>query len=165
MEPQVISMEDNVLKIEFEVKLEDSFFDTEQNIQNSLNEAGKVATKFALQSHDTNGSPIIVNKEKLSSKGKVSKKYQTPYGEISIDRNVYQNNYGGKTYCPLDNDCRIVTGSTPKFAKMVASKYSEFGGKRVQADLLNNHSRYISHNYVQDVSNAVAKIVENKDVQ
>ena len=165
MNAKIVSANKNTVKIEFEIKLEDSFFNTEQNIQNCLNEAGKIATKFALESHDTNGSPIIINKEKLSSKGKVSKKYQTPYGEVSINRNVYQNNYGGKTYCPLDSDCRIVTGSTPKFAKMVASKYSEFGGKRVQADLLNNHSRYISHNYAQDVSNAVAKIVENKENQ
>jgi flagellar motor switch protein FliG len=46
-------------------------------------------------------------------------------------------------------------GSTPKFAKTVSSKYSEFGGKRVQADLQNNHGRFISHNYAQDISNAV----------
>jgi hypothetical protein len=36
----------------------------------------------------TDGSAIKVNGETYSSKGKVAKAYQTPYGEIAIDRNV-----------------------------------------------------------------------------
>jgi len=47
-------------------------------------------------------------------------------GEITIERNVYQNNYGGKTYCPLEEEARVFVGSTPKFAKMVSNKYFQF---------------------------------------
>jgi hypothetical protein len=35
---------------------------------------------------------------------------------------VYQSSQGGKTYCLLDQDARIVVSSTPRFAKMVTHK-------------------------------------------
>ena len=53
-------------------------------------------------------------------------------------------------------------GSTPKFAKMVSSKYSETGATRVQIDLDENHGRYISRSFIQDISEAVAKAIEKK---
>ncbi len=163
MNAQITGFNQKTIKIELEIELDNSFSHTEENIQIALNEAGALATEFALRQHDTNGSPITSDGSHLTSKGQVSKKYQTPYGEIKVDRHVYQSAKGGKTYCPLDEDCRIIVGSTPKFAKIVSSKYSEFGGKRVQADLLNNHGRYVSHNYVQDVSNAVGSILTSKE--
>jgi hypothetical protein len=163
VETKITDFDNKTIKIEFEIELDNSFAQTEENILTALNEAGTVATEFAIKKHDTDGSPIILKGEQLTSKGRVSKKYQSPYGAIQVLRHVYQSNKGGKTYCPLDDDCRIIVGSTPKFAKMVSSKYSEFGGKRVQSDLLNNHARYVSHNYVQDVSNAVSSILISKE--
>ncbi len=151
------------VKIELEIEIDGSFLRIEDNILSSLNEAGVLATEFALEQHDTDGNPILLEKKRLTSKGKVPKKYQTPYGAAEVFRHVYQSSKGGKTYCPLDDSCRVIIGSTPKFAKMVSSKYSEFGGKRVQTDLLNNHARYVSHNYVQDVSNAVGSILISKE--
>jgi len=165
MHTKITEVNENKIKIELEVESESSFFRTEENILSALNEAGCVLTSCAMSQHDTDGNPIEVNGEKLTSKGKISKKYQSPYGEIAVSRHVYQSTKGGKTFSPLDEDCRIIVGSTPKFAKTVSSKYSEFGGKRVQADLLNNHSRYISHNYVQDVSNAVSSVLISKEKQ
>ena len=143
---KTIDYKDNKLKIELEVELEQSFPKTEENILSSLNEAGALSTEFALSLNDTDGNPISIEGGGFTTKGPVDKKYQTPYGEVQISRHVYQNAKGGKTFCPLDNKYRIIIGSTPKFSKMVSSKYSEFGGKRVQFDLLNNHGRYVSHN-------------------
>ena len=34
------------------------------------------------------------------SKGRQPKYYQTPYGEVEIERHVYQRSHGGKTFCP-----------------------------------------------------------------
>lgn len=163
MRAKIADYNGNTVKIELEIEIGKSFLSTEENILSALNEAGVLSTGFALQQHDTDGNPILLEKKRLTSKGKISKKYQTPYGETEVLRHVYQGSKGGKTYCPLDDDCRIIIGSTPKFAKMVSSKYSEFGGKRVQADLLNNHDRYVSHNYVQDVSNAVGSFLMSRE--
>jgi len=109
--------------------------DFEQTIQERLNQAGVVATKEALQQFDIDGSPLTVGSVKLTSKGQLSKEYQTPYGVATVARHVYQSSQGGKTYCPLDRDARIVVSSTPRFAKMIAHKYAEFGSGRVLIDL------------------------------
>ena len=102
--------------------------------------------------------PIQVGDTKLTSKGKLKKEYQTPYGVAAVERHVYQSSRGGKTYCPLDRDARIVVSSTPKFAKMVSHKYAEFGSARVIKDLAENHGRSVARCFVQDVADAVATV-------
>ncbi len=39
-----------------------------------------------------------------------------------MNRHVYQRSVGGKTYCPLEKEARIIITSTPLFAKQVSSK-------------------------------------------
>lgn len=155
MAANIIFKDSKSVKIEIEISLEPSMLKTEDAIQKALNEAGAVATKHALTLFDTDGKPIVKGKTKYTSKGKISKKYQTPYSEIELSRHVYQSSTGGSTFCPLDNAARIIVGSTPKFSKQVSSKYSESGGKRVQVDLKENHGRYISRSFIQDISDAV----------
>jgi hypothetical protein len=62
----------------------------------------------------------------------------------------------------LENDAKIIVGSTPKFSKIVSSKYSDNGSSRVQVDLEKNHGRYISRTYIQNISDAVAQIISDK---
>ncbi len=80
-----------------------------------------------------------------------------------MPRHVYQSSQGGKTYCPLDRDARIIVSSTPKFAKMVSHKYAEFGSARVQHDLQENHGRTVSRCLIQDVAEAVAAVAWAKE--
>ena len=58
--------------------------------------------------------------------------YKPQYAQIvvvmvlgSILALIYQSNEGGGTYCPLDNDARVLAFSTPKFAKMVSSTLTD----------------------------------------
>lgn len=149
--------------IEVEIPISDSMLTGEEFIQQALNQAGAEATGYLLSQFDTDGAAIKVGGETYSSKGKVPKAYQTPYGEITIDRNVYQSNHGGKTFCPLEMEARVLVGSTPKFAKMVSSKYSDGAAKRVQTDLKDNHGRSISRSFIQDISEAVKETMKKKD--
>ena len=88
---------------------------------------------------------------------------ETPYGAISIDRHVYQSAQGGSTFCPLERAARIIVTSTPLFAKIVASKYAEFGAARVRRDLNDNHGRCVSKCLVQDLADAVAAVALAKE--
>ena len=108
------------------------------------------------------GSPIKVEGKTHTSKGRLSKIYQCPFGEFELYRHVYQPGEGGMTYCPLDNDARILIQSTPKFARMVSQKYSRAGSMHVQRDLRENHDRHISRTYIQDISNAVGEVASSK---
>lgn len=162
MPAKIIDRNTRMIKIEIEIPLAKTILITEENISKSLNEGGNIATEEVLSMLDTDGSPIEVGNEKYTSKGKVAKKYQTPYGEINIERHVYQNSKGGKVFCPLEEDARIITGTTPRFSKQVSSKYSDLGSSRVQKDLSSNHNRNISREYIRKISESVSELVEEK---
>jgi hypothetical protein len=158
MPATIIARTDDAFTIQLEIPYRASMLDFEEVIQQRLNEAGVLATTEALQQFDSDGSPIQVGDTKLTTKGKLRKEYQTPYGVAPVERHVYQSSRGGKTYCPLDRNARIVVSSTPKFAKMVSHKYAEFGSARVINDLAENHGRSVARCFVQDVTDAVAAV-------
>jgi len=139
-----------------------SMLEREELIQQGINQAGQLATEYALSQFDTDGTPITVKEKKHTSKGQVSKSYQTPYGEVVLCRHVYQTNEGGCTFCPLDNDARIITSATPKLAKMVSSKYAESGATHVQKDLEANHGRHLSKQYIQSLSQSIGNLIAEK---
>src|SRR5882724_897347 len=163
MSAAIAARTDAAFTIQVEIPYASSMLDFEESIQLRLNEAGVLATTEALGRFDTDGSPIQVGDTKLTSKGQLKKEYQTPYGVASVERYVYQSSRGGKTYCPLDRDARIVISSTPKFAKMVSHKYAEFGSARVIKDLAENHGRGVARCFVQDVTDAVSAVALAKE--
>jgi hypothetical protein len=162
MEAQIKESTDSYCVIEMKVPYSSTMLSTEENIQQCLNEAGKLATGCALSRFDTDGSPIKVAKIRYTSKGLSAKYYQTPYGDVYLQRHVYQNSSGGSTYCPLDQSANIIISSTPKFAKMVSSKYSRGGSAEVQKDLSENHNRHVARSYIQNVSQSVGEIIESR---
>jgi hypothetical protein len=118
-------------------------------IQVTLNEAGCLASWEALRYFDTDGSPIRIGPEIWRTKGQQPKRYQTLYGEVELERHVYQRSGGGATYCPLEREARIVITSTPRFAKQVSSKFAQGTARDVQRDLAENHARPAAVSYLQ----------------
>ncbi len=163
MPATIVARTESAFTIQVEIPYGSSMLHAEEAIQQRLNEAGTLATGEVLQRFDTDGSPITVGDTKLTSKGKLLKEYQTPYGVAPVERHVYQSSRGGRTYCPLDRNARIVVSSTPRFAKMVSHKYAEFGSARVIKDLAENHGRTVARCFVQDVADAVAAVAMAKE--
>jgi hypothetical protein len=163
MPAAVVRRTDTGFTVTIVVPYKSSMLEAEEAIQQALNEAGVAATEEVLKRFDADGQPIRLGATKLTSMGKVRKEYQTPYGVAALDRHVYQSSQGGKTYCPLDQDARIVVSSTPRFAKMVTHKYAEFGATRVLEDLAQNHGRRVAKAFVQDVADAVAAVALAKE--
>jgi hypothetical protein len=124
MTAKLINVEGSKIKIELILELSRSMLDTEINIQKGLNEVGCIASKEALKYLDTDGSPLKIGEEIWKSKGEQPKEYQTPYGEIIVNCHVYQRSVGGKTYCSLEKEARIIITSNPLLAKQVSSKTS-----------------------------------------
>jgi hypothetical protein len=151
--------------IQITIPLSKSMLETEEVIQHTLNEAGTLATGEALQQFDTDGSPLQFGSTRMTSKGQEPKIYQTPYGEVTVLRHVYQTGEGGSTFCPLERDARIILTSTPRFAMQVSNKYGEGAGARVVKDLADNHGRAVSLCFVQDTAEAVATVVQAKEEQ
>ena len=66
-----------VLQVELELDSE-SMLSSEDQIQNSVNDLGKLATSLALKQFDTKGEPIVEQGKKMSSKGKQKKSTKRP---------------------------------------------------------------------------------------
>lgn len=158
MDARIVARTESGFTLQLEVPFKDSMLDAEDAILDVLNRAGVLATAETLRHFDADGTPLVVADSKMTSKGKLPKDYQTPYGVATVERHVYQSSRGGRTFCPLDQAARIVVSSTPRFARMIAHKYAEFGSARVIADLQENHGRGVARSFVQNVADAVAAV-------
>jgi hypothetical protein len=163
MSAQIIDRSATGFTVQITVSYNRSMLNFEETLQKELNAAGVLATQEGLQQFDTDGSPITVGSVTFTTKGQFPKDYQTPYGVADVKRHVYQSPQGGMTYCPLERDGRIIVTSTPKFAKMVSSKYAAFGSPGVSRDLEDNHGRSASRCLIQDLSDAVAAVALAKE--
>lgn len=163
MGAQLLSIAGSQVTIQVTIDLSRSMLISEETIQHSLNDAGCIATVAALKYLDSDGSAIEIAGEVMRTKGELPKAYQTPYGEVVVERHVYQRSGGGKTYCPLEREGRIIMTSTPLFAKQVSSKLAYGSAREVQRDLGDNHHRPVAVSYIQRISEAVASIIEAKE--
>ena len=76
--------------MEVTIELSRSMLTSEENIKHCLNETGCIATEAALKYLDTDGSAIEIAGSVMRTKGEQPKAYQTPYGEVVVNRHVYQ---------------------------------------------------------------------------
>jgi hypothetical protein len=160
---EIIFQNNDEITLQITVKLSGNLMDMESSILDCCNEMGCLATKEALKKFDTDGSPLKLGDTKMTARVKDNKIYQTPYGSVDLKRYVYQTSKGGKIYCPLEANGRIIRGATPRFAKQLSHKYSIMNAPSVCADLEDNHHRKISHSYLQAVSDWVGTIAQAKE--
>jgi len=163
MSAKLIKVEGTTVKIELTIELSKSMLDSEVKIQEGLNEVGCIAAIEALRHLDTDGTAIEIGGKTWRTKGQQAKAYQTPYGEVVVERHVYQSGGGGKTYCPMEKEARIVVTSTPMLAKQISSKIAYGAAREVQRDLRENHSREVALSYIQRLSEVVGSIVQAKE--
>jgi hypothetical protein len=156
----IIEKTGNLAKITIEVDLTGSMMEMEDKICEALNLAGSELTGEALKTFDTLGQPLKFGDVKFTVQQKSTKDYETPYGRVPIERHIYQTNEGGKTYCPLDVNARIIKSSTPRFAQIVTSKYASQGAIDVQKDLEISNGRKISRSFIQNVAETIGAFAQ-----
>ena len=70
---QIKQEEDGSLTVSVNLRFEGSMLEMEEKIALTVNELGKIATKEALKQFDADGSPIVVENKRYTSKGLVKK--------------------------------------------------------------------------------------------
>jgi len=160
---KVISRSGKEVTVAVTIRLTGSLLEMEEAIQEATNAVGCCITEEALKRFDTDGSPIRVGALKLTARGRDPKPYQTPYGVVEVERHVYQTSRGGRIYCPLEQQARIVRGATPLFASQISHKYAQLNARAVQTDLAQNHGRQIATSYIQHVAEWVGNIATAKE--
>jgi hypothetical protein len=160
---QLIARTGNELTIEVKVNIDGSLLQAEDAIQNACNEVGLLATEKALKNFDTDGTPLQTGDIKWTAKPPSEKKYQTPYGVVEVERYTYQTSKGGKVWCPLEEQARIIRGGTPRLAKQVSHKYVHMNAQAVCHDFEANHNRKLTKSYIQNMADWVGGIAQAKE--
>jgi len=160
---RVVRRSGTEVTVEVTVELGGTLLEMEGAIQEASNAVGCCATEEALKCFDTDGSPIRVGEIKLTARGRDAKDYQSPYGVVRLERYVYQSSRGGRIYCPLEHQARIIRGATPRFASQISHKYAQLNAGAVQRDLEQNHGRAVAKSYIQHVGEWVGNIATAKE--
>ena len=125
MTVSIVKQNNESITLQVTISFNRSMLDSENAIQDAVNKMGRVATGELLKTFDTEGEDILLGAVKMTSKGLTNKCYQTPYGEVEIERYLYQAPVGGATFCPLEREARIILTSTPRFAAQISHKMAE----------------------------------------
>lgn len=160
---QVVKVTESTVEVSFTVDLSGSLLSREESLQAALNEAGRAAMEPILAQFDTDGSPIQVGGQKLTSRKKQNQTYETPYGQVNVERYTYQTSQGGRTYCPLEATGRMIFNATPRYAKMISSKYCTMGADALRQDLLECNGRSISRPYIKQIADFVGGVAQAKE--
>jgi len=160
MPAKLIEQQNNKITVQFTVELTGQMLRDEQALQQSLNKAGQVAMQPMLKQFDTKGEPIRVAGVKHTVKDYALQTYETPYGQVKVQRHTYQTCKGGRAYVPLENDARMILNSTPRYSQIVAGKYARLGADALCEDLLECNGREISRNYAKKLSDFVGSIAQ-----
>ena len=165
MSIKIINRTAQSFTLQIEVTVQpDNMLSCENDLQQELNEAGRIATGEILERFEVpNHNPIVIRERKLTYKHMITKVYETPYGSVHFDRAIYQGSGGGATWCPLDHNAHIIGSATPKLAQMVSWKYSKVGAPAVEEDLEINHGRKLARSYIKHLSDAVGMLVEDHE--
>jgi hypothetical protein len=163
MTVSIIKKNSDAITLQVTIAFNRSMLDSENAIQEAVNAMGGIATGELLKTFDTEGEDIALGAVKMTSKGLSNKCYQTPYGEVEIERHIYQGSIGGTTFCPLEQEARIILTSTPRFASQVSHKMAEMATPHVKKDLERNHNRKVSIALIQRLSKAVSAVVQIKE--
>jgi hypothetical protein len=142
---EIITRNGDEITFQVTLKLSGSLLEMENTILDGCNELGCAATVEALKKFDTDGTAIKIGETKLTARSKDNQTYQTPYGSVKLERYVYQSSKGGKIFCPLEQNARIIRSATPKFAQQISHKYATMNAPSVCLDLKENHHRTIAH--------------------
>lgn len=78
MGARILSIEGSQVKLEVTIDLSRSMLTSEQNIQQSLNEGGCLATLAALKYLDTDGSAIEIAGEVMRTKRRATQRVSNP---------------------------------------------------------------------------------------
>ena len=136
--------------------------ESEQSLRAAVNEVGNLATGKCLEHFDTDGAPVAVGHKRFTSKGRLPKTYQTPYGSVEVKRHVYQTSEGGETFCPLETSARLVRSATPHFALQAALSIGLMNGKAA-LQVLAAYGRIIALSSLQEIAADVASVALEKE--
>jgi hypothetical protein len=140
-----------------------AFYGGEVQVRDVLQVIGQALTRELLQAKAVTAPRVEQDGQTYYRKAATSGTYQTPYGEVVVERHLYQSSAGGKTICPLEQRCQLRFGSaTPRFAEIVSFKLASQTAREVEQDLAKCHGVAVSDTYLREVGERVGQLARDR---
>ncbi len=123
---------------------------------------GRALVQELLQSK-SQGEPILERDgQRWYRKAASTGHYHTLYGEVTVERHLYQTSTGGETPCPLEEECHLSFASaTPLLAEVLSFKVSAMTPHEVAQDLTKQRL-LLSPSFIQQTAQRVGQLAVQK---
>jgi hypothetical protein len=156
--PQTNTVTITLQGLNWEACTQASFYRGEVQVRDALQVIGHAFTRELLRSKDVTTPRIEQDGQTYYRKAATPGQYQTPYGEVVIERHLYQSSAGGRTICPLEQQCQLRFGSaTPRLAELLSFKLASQTAREVEQDLAKCQGLTLSDTYVREVGEQVGQ--------
>lgn len=141
------------------------FYQTELQIQEIVARIGQHLTAAAMAHRDAPVLRLDLGGEIYYRKGTPSiGHYKTLYGDLAVERYLYQTAQGGKTLCPMEHYCQMTRfgSATPLLAEVLAFKVSAMTPREAAADLEKCHRATAAPSYIEEMAQKVGALAVAK---
>lgn len=140
-----------------------AFYTGEVQVRDVLQMIGRALTRELLQAKDVTTARVEQDGQTYYRKAATPGHYQTPYGEVVVERHLYQSSAGGATICPLEQQCQLRFGSaTPRLAEIVSFKLANQTAREVEEDLGRCQGLTLSDTYLREVGEQVGQLARDR---
>jgi hypothetical protein len=135
--PHARTMTITVTETDWEKTQQGSFYQGEQAVQQLVTTIGRALVQELLQNKGAIEPTLEEEGQRWYRKEASIGHYHTLYGEVAVERPLYQTSTGGETRCPLEEECQLSFASaTPLLAEVLSFKVSAMTPHDVALDLL-----------------------------
>jgi len=161
-DPHTRTLAMTITEADWEQTQQRSFYAGEQAVQQLVSAVGRALVQELLQSK-SQGEPILEHDgQRWYRKAASTGHYHTLYGEVAVERPLYQRSTGGETRCPLEEACQLSFASaTPLLAEVLSFKVSAMTPNEVVQDLA-KQGLVLSPSFIQQTAQRGGQLAVQK---
>ena len=152
-----------VHELNWEASHHGTLYAGEVQVRDLLHVIGRELTRELLSRKDVTAPRLEYGGQLYYRKAPTPGHYQTLYGEVVVERHLYQSSAGGETLCPLERSCQLQFGSaTPLLAEVVSFKLASQTAREVEQDLIRCQGLTLSDTYLRTLGEQVGQLALEK---
>jgi hypothetical protein len=164
-DPQARTLTITVTEADWEKTQKQSFYHGEQAVQQIVMRIGRELVQELLQSKREAAPTLEEEEQRWYRKEASMGHYHTLYGEVAVERPLYQTRAGGDTRCPLEELCQLSFASaTPLLAEVLSFKVSAMTPHEVAQDV-GKQGLTLSPSFIEQTAQRVGQLAVQKSAR
>jgi hypothetical protein len=149
--------------LDWEACTQAAFSAGEVQVRDLLQVIGQALTRELFRAKAVTAPRVEYEGQTYYRKAATPGHYQTPYGEVVVERHLYQSSAGGATICPLEQQCQLrFSSATPRLAALVSFKLASQTAREVEADLALCQGLTLSDTYLRELGEQVGQLARDR---